>query len=84
MGWKASECDKWRNPFYSGEMMYFGEFNSIQDIADAFQDPSIASFLKESTIHLAMYDHENYEGRAWVIYEHQGQLYEVSASHCSC
>ena len=64
--------------------MYFGEFNSIQDIADAFQDPSIVSHLDESTIHLAMYDNEGYEGRAWVIYEHQGQLYEVNASHCSC
>lgn len=32
----------------------------------------------------ASYGQDNYSGDAWVMFEKEGKLYEVSASHCSC
>lgn len=32
----------------------------------------------------ASYGTDNYSGDAWVMFEQEGKLYEVSASHCSC
>jgi hypothetical protein len=32
----------------------------------------------------ASYGSANYEGSAWVMYEKDGELYEVNGSHCSC
>jgi hypothetical protein len=32
----------------------------------------------------ASYSYENYSGDAWVLFEKDGNLYEVNGSHCSC
>lgn len=32
----------------------------------------------------ASYGTDNYSGDAWVMFERDGKLFEVSASHCSC
>jgi hypothetical protein len=32
----------------------------------------------------ASYCYENYSGNAWVLFEKDGQLYEVNGGHCSC
>lgn len=45
---------------------------------------SILTDLEESVIHLAWYGYGDYCGSALVIYERNGKLYEVNASHCSC
>lgn len=39
---------------------------------------------KDINILLASYNQANYTGHAWVLFEHNGKLYEVDASHCSC
>lgn len=35
-------------------------------------------------IHIAYYESGNWEGYAFVLFEHEGKLWEVNASHCSC
>lgn len=32
----------------------------------------------------ASYGYENYSGDAWVLFERDGELFEVNGSHCSC
>lgn len=32
----------------------------------------------------AYYSYANYSGDAWVLFEQDGELWEVSGSHCSC
>jgi hypothetical protein len=39
---------------------------------------------RDIKILFASYGHENYSGDAWVLFEQDGKLYEVSGSHCSC
>lgn len=39
---------------------------------------------KKKNILFASYGHANYEGRAWVLFEQNGELFEINASHCSC
>ena len=40
--------------------------------------------LEGATILLASYTYENYTGDAFVLFERDGQLFEVNGSHCSC
>ncbi len=40
--------------------------------------------LENANILFAFYDRENHEGRAYVLFEKNGELYEVYGSHCSC
>lgn len=35
-------------------------------------------------IHIAYYEQADYEGYAFVLFEQEGRLFEVNASHCSC
>lgn len=62
--------------------MYFGIFESKQDIAYQFQI-DLAS-IEDCNILYASYDCESYEGSALVIFSKGDKLYEVSGSHCSC
>ncbi len=41
-------------------------------------------FPTDKEIIHATYETPSYEGYAFVLYEHDGKLYEVSGSHCSC
>jgi hypothetical protein len=38
----------------------------------------------DGAIAFAKYEQESYEGSATVIFAHDGKMYMVSASHCSC
>ncbi|MCK5615726.1 hypothetical protein KAR91_78410 [Candidatus Pacearchaeota archaeon] len=40
--------------------------------------------LRGAKILLASYGQGGYEGEAFVLFERDGKLYEVNASHCSC
>jgi len=48
----------------------------------AFQEDADA--LQGAFILYATYDIDGYEGSAFVLFERDGQLYEVHGSHCSC
>lgn len=39
---------------------------------------------KTVNILFASYGCENYSGDAWVLFEQNGNLYEINAGHCSC
>lgn len=39
---------------------------------------------KDANILFASYGTDNYSGDAWLMFEQDGKLFEVSASHCSC
>lgn len=39
---------------------------------------------KDEKILFATYFRESYEGSSWVLFEKDGKLFEISASHCSC
>ena len=76
--------------------MFFGDFNSVDDVAKAFggfsqwdEEPAkeyleILETLNSAKVILAAYDIDGYEGSAYVVYEKDGMLYTVSGSHCSC
>ena len=62
--------------------MYIEVFNNNQDIIDKYQAP--ANALDGANVLLAWYGYGDYCGSSLVIYEKDGQLYEVNGGHCSC
>lgn len=71
--------------------MYIDEFKNNEDIAQQYakwldeeDKAQILKTLNESIVHLAYYGTGSYDGTSLVIFEHNGILYEVNASHCSC
>jgi hypothetical protein len=75
--------------------VYQGEWSNQQDVIDDFRledsnwyatsaNPEAVAFFKASQVLLAVYDHEGYEGYAYVLFYKDGKLYEVHGSHCSC
>jgi hypothetical protein len=69
--------------------MYLGIFKNKQDIFQEFSysyNSVDECFEDQDNINvlLASYDIDGYEGYAFVLFEHNGQLYEVHGSHCSC
>lgn len=63
--------------------MYYG-FKDEADIISQF-DLKMPPRLLWKRMIAAVYDTPPYEGYALVIFEgHDGKLYEVNASHCSC
>jgi hypothetical protein len=63
-------------------MGFYGLFSCEDNIISEF---GIApSELDGCLILYAMYEYEDYEGSALVIFERDGQLYEVHGGHCSC
>lgn len=75
-------------------MAYYGDFTCKQDVLDSFcvlgdygsggPDKELQDDLKNIKILLAWYGSGDYEGTAFVLFERDGQLYEVNGSHCSC
>lgn len=43
-----------------------------------------AGELADDEVIYAEYTYEDYSGRAWVLYQRGGTLYEAFGSHCSC
>lgn len=61
---------------------YFEGFNTVKDVIDEFGAPSADVTDKE--ILFAYYGYGSYCGIAEVLFQRNGKLYEVRASHCSC
>jgi hypothetical protein len=61
---------------------YVEGFDSNEDIISNYGATSDA--LDGTTIFLAWYGYGSYDGQSLVIFEKDGQLYEVNGSHCSC
>ena len=62
----------------------------INDWADTKQDGMCKDFgieeseLDGATIIVASYLYEDYDGKAYVLFEREGKLFQVEGSHCSC
>ncbi len=68
---------------------YFGSWANYASMVDDFSrycsvEETPHDMAKEEEILLAAYEHEGYEGSAMVLFEREGQLFEVSGGHCSC
>jgi hypothetical protein len=63
-------------------MSYFGEFASKDDMVREFQ--LTPADVEGWDVLFALYDAQDYEGEAWVLLRHEGELYTVHGSHCSC
>lgn len=70
--------------------MYIEQFKNNEDIAEQYtrgddeQKAKILKLLNESKVHIAWYGCGSYNGDSFVIFEHNGKLFEASGSHCSC
>jgi len=70
---------------------YFGHFTDRGSVANAFLNTSYCSdfvtpsdFPSDDEMLIAVYETPSYEGYAFVLFERNGQLFEVHGSHCSC
>lgn len=70
---------------------YLQAFKSKEDIAKEFTEygdkegyVQLLRELRRSKIYIAWYGYGAYCGAAFVLFERDGKLYEVNASHCSC
>jgi hypothetical protein len=59
--------------------MFFGEFKNKNDVCNEF---NISDF--DGTVIFAVYDHQDYDGSAEVVYVHDGKFFMVQGGHCSC
>lgn len=59
--------------------VYFDMFSSWEDVQREFQIKD-----SEPEVLFAAYEYANYSGDCLVIYQQDGELYLVDASHCSC
>ena len=74
--------------------VFLGEWNSAEDVFYSFEyvsswdeDADRKAALdkhKDDHILFAVYDLDDYNGDAFVLFENGGVLYEINASHCSC
>jgi hypothetical protein len=69
--------------------IYLNNWSSKEDMVCDFAEGktevmNLAQELMDAHIILATYGHESYEGYAFVLYEKDGEFYEVNGSHCSC
>ena len=65
-----------------GLNVFLGAWENEQDIEREFSLTD--GELNGAFILLAHYDIDGYEGSAFVLFERDGQLYEVNGGHCSC
>lgn len=57
---------------------------SAEQLADEFCNDKIVDELKGAKLLVSYYELGSSEGEAFVLYEKDGELYEVNGSHCSC
>ena len=73
---------------YMSEEEYNAETSPYADIQVWEERKAEMKASKEKwlpiNILFASYSTGNYEGDAWVLFEENGELFEVSGSHCSC
>lgn len=63
---------------------YFGRWGDVYDINRDFDEHRGECALEDEEVLFASYENEDYSGHAVVLFERNGTLMEVSASHCSC
>jgi len=76
---------------------YIGIFNNRNSVArefeygagDRFSDNDddfvpAEDFPTDEEIIVAAYEYESYSGDAFVVFKHEGKLFEVIGGHCSC
>ena len=59
---------------------FIGLFKKERDVFNKYEEP----YDKSINILFAYYTYEDYNGRAFVLFERDGKLYEVNGGHCSC
>ena len=64
------------------EGLFLGNFEDVDDVKREFNVTDDS--LNGAFIILAWYGYGDYDGSAFVLYERDGQLYEVNGGHCSC
>lgn len=62
--------------------MYYGEWEKKEDVLNDFRVSE--QEVEGCEILFAYYTYEDYDGRAFVLFEKEGKLFEVNGSHCSC
>lgn len=71
-------------------MAYLGNFTCKKDVFQEFSnrygeiDDDMKNEMENCKILLAWYGYGDYDGSAFVLFERDGQLYEVNGGHCSC
>lgn len=60
--------------------MYLNNFTDRKDVAENFQ----VELDEDIEILLAWYGYGSYDGESYILFTQRGQLYQVTASHCSC
>lgn len=70
------------------DIVWDGTDEEFQTLRDKYQktltDKTSEIFGTVPNILFAVYDKQSFSGHAFILYEHNGVLYEVNASHCSC
>lgn len=57
----------------------------VAAVLDEFRvGAAVSMAMAACRVLLASYSQDNYSGEAFVLFEHDGRLFEVNASHCSC
>ena len=73
--------------------VFLGQWSGADDLRKDFWDDDGYSYkeikpyageLDGVNVLLAYYCYESYEGDAFVLFEKDGQLFEVNGGHCSC
>ena len=62
--------------------VFLENFSNEDDVYNNFQITKRDE--DKINILLAWYGYESYSGYAFVLFEQNGKLYEITASHCSC
>ena len=65
------------------KQVYFGQFNNYEDFLSQW-DGKKEPVPTEKEVIFASYGTPSYEGYAIAVFKHNGVLYEVNDSHCSC
>lgn len=78
-------------PVYLHDWKDSKKFGVIKNFEGIYEDGNDGNKMKEAIkkwkgIHVlfASYTYEWYSGRAFVLFEEKGKLYEAYGSHCSC
>jgi hypothetical protein len=66
---------------------YFGRFENYEQMVsewEGYGNDDAVDYPPDHAILFALYDGGDYDGSAFVLFERDGELFEVNGSHCSC
>lgn len=58
-------------------------FQDKESVRKEFEVLDDENWVKTNIL-FAFYDYEDYSGDAFILFEKEGNLYEINAGHCSC